>query len=236
MTNTTTTPVEILITGPLASGKSTLLHLLGGHLKRNGWNVQCFEPDERRPIAPAPSLVNGIQDGRPVVIRVREKGEPVPTSPLVELALRLLEATEALSDHVLGNAEAMASGDGPSVTAATEQFVAMLDAAMAMRHGVELNDALNSQGIADEITCPIQGLIAMHGLLLDVMPEAFFELTWTQQNKWAAYICDKPGFGANRVLTSGHGNTAAEACDDAIDDLLTRPDEVAEMLDNEIPY
>lgn len=221
MTNTTTTPVEILITGALASGKSTLLHLLGGHLKRNGWNVQCFEPDERRPIAPAPSLVNGIQDGR----------------PLVDLALRLLESSEAMTTYLNAHQAELAAGEEPHIFTATQAYADLQQASQDFRHGLELAEALNSQGIADEITCPIQGLIAMHGLLLDVIPTARLKLLYEPGADWRAWVYHpKPDSTEHRVLATGTGGTAAEACDNAIDELLTRPDEVAELLDAEIPY
>lgn len=158
------------------------------------------------------------------------------TTALVTLALRLLESSEAMTTYLNAHQTELAAGEEPHIFTATNAYADLQQASQDFRHALELAEALNSQGIAEEITCPIQGLVAMHGLLLDVMPEAFFELTWTQQNKWAAHICDKPGFGANRVLASGHGATAAEACDNTIDELLTRPDEVAELLGDEIPY
>lgn len=159
------------------------------------------------------------------------------TTALVTLALRLLESSEAMTTYLNAHQAELAAGEEPHIFTATQAYADLQQASQDFRHGLELAEALNSKGIADEITCPIQGLIAMHGLLLDVIPTASLKLLYEPGADWRAWVYHpKPDSTEHRFLATGTGGTAAEACDNAIDELLTRPDEVAELLDAEIPY
>jgi hypothetical protein len=71
----------------------------------------------------------------------------------------------------------------------------------------------------------IRDLIAEHARLLETNHYAYFELGYTRQTEWMAWLCDRPatgtpgepGYGANRkVLAQGQGFTPEEACADAL--------------------
>nr|WP_206427612.1 VRR-NUC domain-containing protein [Burkholderia gladioli] len=70
---------------------------------------------------------------------------------------------------------------------------------------------------------PIAALIARHAEELDRNDYAYFELAYTHQTGWMAWITDKPLQGPvlnpdRKVLARGQGGTPAEACRDALDD------------------
>ena len=63
----------------------------------------------------------------------------------------------------------------------------------------------------------LQSLLDMHAELLDANPYAYFELAYTRQTGWMAWITDKPFHGPvinpdRKVLARGQGSTPAEAC------------------------
>lgn len=71
----------------------------------------------------------------------------------------------------------------------------------------------------------ISKLLAVHADLLEENPYCYFELAYTQQTEWGAFICDKPAngtigtpeYGANRkIIAQGFGPTPEEACIAAI--------------------
>ncbi len=69
---------------------------------------------------------------------------------------------------------------------------------------------------------PIAGLIARHAEELERNDYAYFELAYTRQTGWMAWITDKPFQGPvlnpdRKVLARGQGGTPAEACRDALD-------------------
>ncbi|WP_208452958.1 hypothetical protein [Burkholderia gladioli] len=68
---------------------------------------------------------------------------------------------------------------------------------------------------------PIAALIARHAEELDWNDYAYFELAYTRQTGWMAWITDKPLQGPvlnpdRKVLARGQGATPAEACRDAL--------------------
>ncbi|MCH7274995.1 DUF3850 domain-containing protein [Burkholderia gladioli] len=68
---------------------------------------------------------------------------------------------------------------------------------------------------------PIAALIARHAEELDRNDYAYFELAYTRQTGWMAWITDKPFQGPvlnpdRKVLARGQGATPAEACRDAL--------------------
>lgn len=67
---------------------------------------------------------------------------------------------------------------------------------------------------------PVQALLDMHAELLEANPYAYFELAYTRQTGWMAWITDKPFHGPvtnpdRKVLARGQGDTPAEACANA---------------------
>ena len=72
----------------------------------------------------------------------------------------------------------------------------------------------------------IRQLLAVHAGLIEAgNAYAFFELAYTRQTAWMAWLCDRPaegvpgesGFGGNRkILGSGQGSTPDEACANAL--------------------
>ncbi|MFC4924755.1 hypothetical protein [Delftia deserti] len=71
---------------------------------------------------------------------------------------------------------------------------------------------------AVDALAPVQALLDVHAALLDANPYAYFELAYTRQTGWMAWITDKPMYGAQlinpdrKVLARGQGDTAAAAC------------------------
>lgn len=163
---------------------------------------------------------------------------------LFDLAASLLDASDTMTTYLGQHQAELARGEQPHVFTATDAYTQLLEAAEELRHGLELAQALETHGAGSDITSPIEGLIEMHGVLLEHNPHAYFELAYTHTTGWMAWVCDKPatgtpgteGYGSNRkVLASGQGSTPEEACDNAIDQLLYAPDKAAQILANEIP-
>lgn len=70
---------------------------------------------------------------------------------------------------------------------------------------------------AVDALAPVQALLDVHAALLDANPYAYFELAYTRQTGWMAWITDKPFHGPvinpdRKVLARGQGDTASEAC------------------------
>lgn len=67
----------------------------------------------------------------------------------------------------------------------------------------------------------VRALIATHAEILEDNAYAYFELAYTRQTGWMAWITDKPLYGApvvnpdRKVLAKGQGDTPDEACADA---------------------
>ncbi|KKJ05881.1 hypothetical protein XF14_16410 [Burkholderia gladioli] len=73
---------------------------------------------------------------------------------------------------------------------------------------------------------PIAALIARHAEELDQNDYAYFELAYTRRTGWMAWITDRPAQGepgtaayakSRKVILRGIGDTAADACRDALD-------------------
>jgi len=69
---------------------------------------------------------------------------------------------------------------------------------------------------------PVRALIAAHAEMLEDNAYAYFELAYTRQTGWMAWITDKPGWCKEvlvnpdrKVLARGQGGTPDEACADA---------------------
>ena len=164
---------------------------------------------------------------------------------LFDLAARLLDASDTMTTYLGQHQAELARGEPPHVFTATDAYTQLQEAAEQLRHGLELSVALEAHGAGTDITCPIEGLIEMHSVLLEHNPHAYFELAYTHTTGWMAWVCDKPatgtpgteGYGSTRkVLASGQGSTPEEACDDAIDQLLASPETRVEIAEAEIPY
>ena len=70
---------------------------------------------------------------------------------------------------------------------------------------------------AVDALAPVQALLDVHAELLDANPYAYFELSYTRQTGWMAWLTDKPFHGPvvnpdRKVLARGQGDTPAEAC------------------------
>lgn len=65
---------------------------------------------------------------------------------------------------------------------------------------------------------PIQKLISAHAKLVEENPYAYFELAYTRQTEWMAWICSEPReSNPNRVvIASGSGPTPELACNEAL--------------------
>lgn len=72
-----------------------------------------------------------------------------------------------------------------------------------------------SQAVEDD---SIRKLIAAHGEMLEVNPYCYFELAYTRQTEWMAWVCSKPREDdpSRKVLAQGQGPTPDEAAYDAL--------------------
>lgn len=70
----------------------------------------------------------------------------------------------------------------------------------------------------------IRNLIAAHAGMLDANPYCYFELAYTRQTEWMAWICSKPREDdpSRKVLAQGQGFTPDEAASNALAALATQ--------------
>lgn len=73
---------------------------------------------------------------------------------------------------------------------------------------------------------PLRELLAAHAKLVSKNPDTYFELAYTKQAGWMAWLCDKPysdGDPSRVVLAKGVGDTPDKACEAAVTALKTAP-------------
>ena len=65
---------------------------------------------------------------------------------------------------------------------------------------------------------PVRDLITAHSVELAAHPHTYFELAYTRQTEWMAWICSKPQQEDpdRKVLANGQGSTPEEACEKAL--------------------
>lgn len=72
---------------------------------------------------------------------------------------------------------------------------------------------------------PVSRLLEFHGEQLSSNPYCYFELAYTRQTDWMAWITDRPAQGepgtaayarSRKVTVRGQGSTAQDACADAL--------------------
>lgn len=158
------------------------------------------------------------------------------TPHTLRMVARLLDASEAMTTYLQQHTEELARGEEPHIFTATEHYIELQEATQDLRHGLELGAALEASSTCSRPTRALDGLLAMHGLMLEHNPYAYFELAYTRRTGWMAWICDKPQAddADRRVLASGQGDTAEEACDAALEQ-LTEP-VGGTIRAEEIPY
>lgn len=87
----------------------------------------------------------------------------------------------------------------------------------------ELQEQLAAQprAVPDGITA----LINAHAELLESNPYCYFELAYTRQTEWMAWLCSKPAEDDpdRKILACGQGNTPNEACMQALGMLAAAP-------------
>ncbi len=66
-----------------------------------------------------------------------------------------------------------------------------------------------------------QQLVEKHSKLLEDNPYAYFELAYTRQTEWMAWLgsCPKDANPNRKVIAKGQGSSAEEACADAMRNL-----------------
>lgn len=64
-------------------------------------------------------------------------------------------------------------------------------------------------------------LLKTHAGLLEQNPYAYFELAYTRQTEWMAWLCDKPATDdpARKVIARGQGESPEEACRRALESM-----------------
>lgn len=154
------------------------------------------------------------------------------TELLTQRAAAMLEAAEAMVSLLRDHQDEIARGEAPHVFTALDAYVELQESAQALR--------LHFDSPAE--VSAFDALVAMHGLIREYNPHAYFELAYTRGTGWMAWICDRPGSGtpgtvewnlSRKVLTSGQGETTDEACEAALEKLTIKP---ADISASEIPY
>lgn len=71
----------------------------------------------------------------------------------------------------------------------------------------------------------IAALIKAHAELLESNPYCYFELAYTRQTEWMAWLCSNPAEDDpdRKILARGQGNTPNEACMQALGMLTAAP-------------
>lgn len=154
---------------------------------------------------------------------------------LTELTARLLDASESMTRYLHDHTEELARGEEPHVFTATNAYAELQEATVDLRHAIELGEALNPSPRED---IAIDALIAMHALLLESNPYTYFELAYTRTTGWMAWICSnaREQDPDRKILAQGQGDTAEEACENALDQLTTPTSEPGCIAEAEIPY
>jgi hypothetical protein len=79
--------------------------------------------------------------------------------------------------------------------------------------------------VAATVASPVDSLVSFHAEQLEGNPYCYFELAYTRQTGWMAWITDRPAQGepgtaayakSRKVIVRGQGETAQEACADAL--------------------
>ena len=98
---------------------------------------------------------------------------------------------------------------------------------------VEIIRLAAPQPASEQQAEPIAALVAEHAKLLDQNDYAYFELAYTRQTGWMAWLTDRPARGepgtaeyakSRKVIARGQGDTAQEACQDALNILAAKGD------------
>jgi hypothetical protein len=79
--------------------------------------------------------------------------------------------------------------------------------------------ALGDGSTSDFMTPKLQQLIELHAALLEQNPYCYFELAYTRQTEWMAWICTnaRENDPSREVMTKGQGGTPEEAADAALE-------------------
>lgn len=165
-------------------------------------------PDEARHAARSAELWNGPSDAT--------SGSQYAMAGALAFAAKLAAAPQAprlgedalhLLHRLLSNQHTLT---GPEFRAELEKIVAEESARHAAAPQAPAAPAVDA-------LAPVLALLDVHAALLDANPYAYFELAYTRQTGWMAWITDKPFHGPvinpdRKVLARGQGDTAAEAC------------------------
>jgi hypothetical protein len=146
-----------------------------------------------------------------------ECGDAVNIKPPVTMS------AEAIRDAALSEFVIFAKSHYNTITAA---FIAIDIARLKSRPAPDHFAAAMPDGepVPMAESDAIRNLLAKHAALVNGDPYCYFELAYTRQTGWMAFICDRPAegiigtpeFGANRtILAQGQGDTPDEACNAA---------------------
>lgn len=94
-----------------------------------------------------------------------------------------------------------------------------------MGSGHATGERRKNSAFLHEMNPHIEQLIALHASLLVENPYAYFELAYTRQSEWMAWITSKPREDDpnRKVIACGQGSTPDEAAKDALENYNTRP-------------
>jgi len=93
--------------------------------------------------------------------------------------------------------------------------------------------AARASSAAAQQSDPIRGLLQAHEDLIEQGENyAYFELAYTRRTGWMAWLTDRPASGepgtaeyakSRKVIARGQGDSAEEACQDALDVMAAPP-------------
>lgn len=153
------------------------------------------------------------------------------TTALLARAAALLEAAEAMIGLLRDHTDELASGEAYD-DLALDAYAELQVSAQALRAIIDTEaQAIRTSDIGATNTA-FDALVAMHALLHEHNPQVGFELSFVPGCGWQSRICDRSSI-PHRLTAYGQGETAEEACENALDQLTATG---ATIPETEIPY
>lgn len=153
------------------------------------------------------------------------------TTALLARAAALLESAESMIGLLRDHTEELASGEAYDELA-IDAYAELQVSAQALRAIIDTEaQAIRVADIGATNTA-FDALVAMHAHLHEHNAQIGFEISFTPGFGWQSRICDRSSI-PHRVTAYGAGETTEEACENALDQLTAKPDNIPE---SEIPY
>lgn len=186
-------------------------------------NPRCVNPDHLFPGTRQDNVDDRERKGRGVYVRGEKVGTAKLTEADVRSARRLREkgcTFQEIADHLgVTKKTAMLAAKG-------ETWAHLVPPAPGTPLPKEAVLALGGGEAGEASPDPIRQLLMQHATLIEEGNDsAYFELAYTRQTGWMAWITDKPAKGepgtaeyakSRKVIARGQGDSPDEACADAL--------------------